>query len=92
MKHLNPWKRVWVGTLLVTLIALLDISQTRADETCQSPYLPKITGQEDYVYIAAIVAKSAVVSFMTATDRHARNYLAVLVRSLRICSNGDQFI
>ena len=22
-----------------------------ADETCQSPYLPKITGQEDFVYI-----------------------------------------
>jgi selenium-binding protein 1 len=22
-----------------------------ADETCQSPYLPKITGQEDYVYV-----------------------------------------
>jgi selenium-binding protein 1 len=24
---------------------------TQADETCQSPYLPKITGQEDYVYV-----------------------------------------
>jgi methanethiol oxidase len=23
----------------------------RADETCMSPYLPKITGQEDYVYV-----------------------------------------
>ena len=22
-----------------------------ADETCQSPYLPKVTGQEDYVYV-----------------------------------------
>src|SRR6185295_6633973 len=23
----------------------------RADETCMSPYMPKITGQEDYVYV-----------------------------------------
>jgi selenium-binding protein 1 len=23
----------------------------RADETCQSPFLPKITGQEDYIYV-----------------------------------------
>ena len=22
-----------------------------ADETCQSPYMPKMTGHEDYVYI-----------------------------------------
>ena len=22
-----------------------------ADETCQSPYLPKVTGQEDYLYV-----------------------------------------
>jgi selenium-binding protein 1 len=26
-------------------------SAARADETCMSPYLPKITGQEDYVYV-----------------------------------------
>src|SRR5512143_1241933 len=24
---------------------------SHADETCQSPYLPKITGQEDFVYV-----------------------------------------
>jgi len=23
----------------------------RADETCQSPFLPKVTGQEDYIYV-----------------------------------------
>ena len=26
-------------------------SPARADETCMSPYLPKISGQEDYVYV-----------------------------------------
>ena len=26
-------------------------SATAADETCQSPYLPKIVGQEDFVYV-----------------------------------------
>jgi selenium-binding protein 1 len=27
------------------------VAAARADETCMSPYLPKITGQEDYVYV-----------------------------------------
>ncbi|MET4699144.1 selenium-binding protein 1 [Constrictibacter sp. MBR-5] len=26
-------------------------SDTRADETCQSPYMPKITGEEEFVYV-----------------------------------------
>ncbi|TMB54867.1 MAG: selenium-binding protein, partial [Deltaproteobacteria bacterium] len=30
---------------------LLAAAPTRADETCMSPYMPKITGQEDYVYV-----------------------------------------
>ncbi len=29
----------------------LGATGTRADETCQSPYLPKIVGQEDFVYV-----------------------------------------
>ena len=31
--------------------AILGTSATWADETCVSPYVPKITGQEDFVYI-----------------------------------------
>jgi selenium-binding protein 1 len=31
--------------------ALLLAAPAAADETCQSPYLPKIAGQEDYVYV-----------------------------------------
>jgi selenium-binding protein 1 len=40
-------------TLLIGWIAtvLLVASAGRADETCQSPYLPKITGQEDFIYV-----------------------------------------
>ncbi|MGE0683131.1 MAG: selenium-binding protein SBP56-related protein [Candidatus Binatia bacterium] len=38
-------------------MALFGVSQTRADETCQSPYLPKITGQEDYVYVWTLGAE-----------------------------------
>ena len=32
-------------------LALGGVLQARADETCQSPYMPKITGQEEYVYV-----------------------------------------
>ncbi len=35
------------GLLLLALLA----APAAADETCQSPYLPKVTGQEDYLYI-----------------------------------------
>src|SRR5437879_13155939 len=38
-----------VGAALAAL--LLAAAPARADETCMSPYMPKITGQEDYVYV-----------------------------------------
>src|SRR5947199_5366398 len=38
-----------VGAALALL--LLAAAPARADETCMSPYMPKITGQEDYVYV-----------------------------------------
>jgi selenium-binding protein 1 len=37
--------------VLVFLAALGPASLLRADETCMSAYMPKITGQEDYVYV-----------------------------------------
>jgi selenium-binding protein 1 len=42
-----------VTTARAVLLAmpLLLASAARADETCLSPYLPKITGPEDYVYV-----------------------------------------
>jgi selenium-binding protein 1 len=38
---------------LVALVALAALASApaRADETCQSPYLPKIVGQEDFLYL-----------------------------------------
>ena len=47
--HLNqriPWH---LTTLL--LGAVLGALPMRADETCMSPYMAKITGQEEYVYV-----------------------------------------
>lgn len=57
MKRSNAWRQMRKGALLVTGFALMGILQARADETCQSPYLPKITGQEDYVYIWTLGAE-----------------------------------
>ncbi len=35
----------------LSLLLALGASPALADETCQSPYMAKITGQEDYVYV-----------------------------------------
>ena len=40
-----------VASLVATLGLLAAPAAARADETCQSPYLPKVTGHEDYVYV-----------------------------------------
>jgi selenium-binding protein 1 len=36
---------------LALLLPLALAGAARGDETCQSPYLPKLVGQEDYVYV-----------------------------------------
>ena len=51
MGYEKPWKWVQRGALAVMLLASLGTQRLHADETCQSPYLPKITGHEDYVYV-----------------------------------------
>lgn len=38
-------------TILSGLLLCLLAAPSLADETCQSPYLPKLVGQEDYVYV-----------------------------------------
>lgn len=40
---------VLLFSILVPLAAISSVVQ--ADETCMSPYIPKITGQEDFVYV-----------------------------------------
>lgn len=42
--------RTAVNTVLVVAV-LIGASFASADETCQSPFLPKLFGQEDYVYV-----------------------------------------
>src|SRR5690242_21639017 len=37
--------------LTLLLAAPLFVSETRADETCSSPYLARIEGQEEFVYV-----------------------------------------
>ena len=44
-------RRAVVGTGAVVFAALIAAAGARADETCMSPYMAKITGQEDYVYV-----------------------------------------
>lgn len=39
------------SSLFLVLVVLLGAIATRADETCQSPYLPKLVGQEEFVYV-----------------------------------------
>ena len=41
-----------LGRLALALVSLALIpAALRADETCQSPYLPKLVGQEDFLYV-----------------------------------------
>ena len=40
-----------VGAVLLAVSAFLVSPTATADETCQSPYMAKITGQEDFVYV-----------------------------------------
>lgn len=39
------------SSLVLVLVVLLAAVGARADETCQSPYLPKLVGQEEFVYV-----------------------------------------
>jgi len=51
MAQVRGWQ--WLSMIgLIVLASLAGPHRTAlADETCQSPYLPKITGQEDFVYV-----------------------------------------
>ncbi len=44
-------KRIYTSLFTIVLIAGLGLTTAQADETCQSPYMAKIVGQEDYVYV-----------------------------------------
>ena len=45
-------KMNWLkGLLCGCAMIFFTTAQSLADETCQSPYMPKITGQEEFVYV-----------------------------------------
>ena len=46
-----------VLTLSLVAVVVLAAAQATADETCQSPFLPKVTGQEDYIYVWTLGVK-----------------------------------
>ena len=49
---MNAFRCTSLALALVALAGLLSTARlAAADETCQSPYLPKLAGQEDYVYV-----------------------------------------
>ncbi len=50
MKVSKPWKTVLKASALAVSVLLTPVA-TYADETCQSPYMAKIVGQEDFVYV-----------------------------------------
>jgi selenium-binding protein 1 len=41
----------WTAALAAMVALVGTPVAARADETCQSPYMPKITGEEEYVYV-----------------------------------------
>src|SRR5438093_13695095 len=59
MSQVHSWR--WLRLISLTLLAVAFLSgryrTALADETCQSPYLPKITGQEDFVYVWTLGAE-----------------------------------
>ena len=51
LKTIVKTLRNFAFTLSTVTLISLSITTTQADETCLSPYMPKIEGQEDFVYI-----------------------------------------
>ncbi len=56
MKRVAKSQSAWVKGIITALIMALAsvvgfLSTAMADETCMSPYMAKIVGQEDYVYV-----------------------------------------
>jgi selenium-binding protein 1 len=44
-------KTIAIAGAFALLALTLGVADVRADETCQSPYLPKVVGHEDFIYV-----------------------------------------
>src|SRR5512139_815606 len=51
MMRMRPTVTWLCGVALAMAVTIAPAPPALADETCQSPYLPKVTGQEDYLYV-----------------------------------------
>jgi len=51
MKMINISKNLQLLGALAIAVAPLTPNPSRADETCSSPYLPRIEGQEEFIYV-----------------------------------------
>lgn len=45
------FKKSLLSTIAITSLAISAVQPTVADETCMSPYMAKIVGQEDFIYV-----------------------------------------
>ncbi len=50
IKSCQSWQKL-LNSCFFAAVTLLVSAPANADETCQSPYMAKITGQEDFVYV-----------------------------------------
>ncbi len=57
MSEARRRRRYAFGGLLSLAMTVLTAGPVAGDETCQSPFLPKVTGQEDYVYVLTLGVK-----------------------------------
>lgn len=55
--YLGNSSKKLLGIILVSLLTFLPATQLSADETCMSPYMAKIVGQEDFVYVWTLGAE-----------------------------------
>lgn len=54
---MNAHDALKILTLALIAVVVLAAAPALADETCQSPFLPKVTGQEDYIYVWTLGVK-----------------------------------
>ncbi len=50
-KAVSVYLKAGIVSFITVALAGLSVIPAQADETCMSPYMAKIVGQEDYVYV-----------------------------------------
>ena len=84
----------WLTAGLAAALSSLALppATLRADETCASPYMAKITGQEDFVYIWTWVRKASATSrtnWSPSTSIPSRSKYGKVVSSLSVGGRNE---